>query len=444
MSSSPGRITLSSNLPEIIPRNVILPVRSGEINNFCKDISETNDEEDDDEISEDHDDGEMIFQVDSIDDFSMDFEIFPSFGTRIIAKTTAMPFLFKKVAINSIATVKLPLFDTRLNNIGSLTLDYQIIFPYPGNPLKIIKYEPYWKSTGSDLMTSSKDGNFVTSSSLNGSFISVLVCALNDETIVAAPKPYVEFKGTKILLNDLTKEQLEKVVDYDFGKIDGSFDEVTLKQYLSSRVVPLRSLLEVIPGSVQLVIGVYFPTDKEIDTIPIKISPFININQFIDKLLLIIFEHERFLRHSGSGNMRQIVFSSCNWEACSILNWKQPNFPVLLQMKSLLRDSTTGKFVGDTPNCLKELAVNPQKMSYLNTELINIHTMVQFAMNNNLLGVTLPYEVLKICPSLARIIKQNGLLLIASVGENDQIPADGGYSGIYYACELLFENNIGM
>ncbi|CAI7139209.1 BBT_collapsed_G0022630.mRNA.1.CDS.1 [Saccharomyces cerevisiae] len=444
MSSSPGRITLSSNLPEIIPRNVILPVRSGEINNFCKDISETNDEEDDGEISEDHDDGEIIFQVNSIDDFSMDFEIFPSFGTRIIAKTTAMPFLFKKVAINSIATVKLPLFDTRLNNIGSLTLDYQIIFPYPGNPLKIIKYEPYWKSTGSDLMTSSKDGNFVTSSSLNGSFISVLVCALNDETIVAAPKPYVEFKGTKILLNDLTKEQLEKVVDYDFGKIDGSFDEVTLKQYLSSRVVPLRSLLEVIPGSVQLVIGVYFPTDKEIDTIPIKISPFININQFIDKLLLIIFEHERFLRHSGSGNMRQIVFSSCNWEACSILNWKQPNFPVLLQMKSLLRDSTTGKFVGDTPNCLKELAVNPQKMSYLNTELINIHTMVQFAMNNNLLGVTLPYEVLKICPSLARIIKQNGLLLIASVGENDQIPADGGYSGIYYACELLFENNIDM
>lgn len=83
-------------------------------------------------------------------------------------------------------------------------------------------------------------------------------------------------------------------------------------------------------------------------------------------------------------------------------------------------------------------------MSYLNTELINIHTMVQFAMNNNLLGVTLPYEVLKICPSLARIIKQNGLLLIASVGENDQIPADGGYSGIYYACELLFENNIDM
>lgn len=99
-----------------------------------------------------------------------------------------------------------------------------------------------------------------------------------------------------------------------------------------------------------------------------------------------------------------------------ITSWTDP---VLLQMKSLLRDSTTGKFVGDTPNCLKELAVNPQKMSYLNTELINIHTMVQFAMNNNLLGVTLPYEVLKICPSLARIIKQNGLLLIASVAANN-------------------------
>ncbi|CAI6532821.1 AIS_HP2_G0020990.mRNA.1.CDS.1 [Saccharomyces cerevisiae] len=444
MSSSPGRITLSSNLPEILPRNVILPVRSGEMNNFCKDISETNDEEDDEEISEDHDDGEIIFQVDSVDDFSMDFEIFPSFGTRIIAKTTAMPFLFKTATINSIATINLPLFDTRLNNIGCLTLDYQIIFPYPGNPLKIIKYEPYWKSTGSDLLTSSKDGNLVTSSSLNGSFISILVCTLNDETIVAAPKPYIEFKGTKILLNDLTKGQLEKLVDYDFGKIDGSFDEVSLKQYLSSRVVPLRSLLEVIPGSVQLVICVCFPTDKEIDTIPIKISPFININQFIDKLLLIIFEHERFLRHSGNEGMRQIVFSSCNWEACSILNWKQPNFPVLLQMKSLFRDSTTGKFMSDTPNCLNELAVSPQKMSYLNTEPINIHTMVQFAMNNNLLGVTLPYEILKICPSLARIIKQNGLLLIASVNENEQLPGNVSYSGIYCTSELLFEGSIDM
>ncbi|KOG99715.1 Pho81p [Saccharomyces eubayanus] len=445
MSSSPGRITLSSNLPEILPRNIILPVRVDENNDFGKNISETNDEEDDEEISEDHDDGELIFQVDSIKDFSMDFEIFPAFGTRIIAKTTAMSYHCIKPAMNSITTINLPLFDTRLNNIGCLTFDYQIIFPYPGNPLKIIKYEPYWKSTGGDMMTSSsKEGNFVTSSSLNGSFVSILVCTLNDGTIVAAPKPFVEFRGTKILLNDLTKEQLGKLVDYDLGKIDGSFNEVTLKQYLSSRIFPLRSLLEVIPGSVQLVVRVCFPTDEEIDTIPVKISPFININEFIDKLLLIIFEHERFLRHNGSESMRQIVFSSCNWEACSILNWKQPNFPVLLQMKNLFRDSNTGKFISDTPNCLKELAVNPQKMSYLDTAPLNIHTMIQFAINNNLLGVTIPHETLKICPSLTKNIKQSGLLLIASIDENEQLPNNENNSGIYCGSELLFENNIDM
>lgn len=41
-------------------------------------------------------------------------------------------------------------------------------------------------------------------------------------------------------------------------------------------------------------------------------------------------------------------------------------------------------------------------------------------------------------------IKQSGLLLIASIDENEQLPHDGNNSGVYCGSELLFENNIDM
>lgn len=416
--SSPGRITLTSNLPDIIPRNIILPL-----------VEEA--------------DGEVVFQVDSLEDFSIDFEVFPAFGTRIIAKTTAMSSVFKNRSPNGVANVSLPLFDQRLINVGTLTFDYQIIFPYRGKPLEITKYDTYWKSSGGTDGDIGRDGHrVVTSSSLDGSFIDITVCTLNDGNIIAVPNKFFEFKGAKLFFNDLTRDQLEKMCNYRLDEMPLINSAEELKQVLSSRIVLFSEVLNKAPPSIQLEIQVRFPTNFEIEDIPVKISPFVDLDGVIDKVLFLVFEHVRYLRHSGQ-NIRSIVFSSCNWQACSILNWKQPNFPVLFRVKGLRRSD--GLFVRDTPNGLKDLAVDPAKINFVEDRLRGIHQVVSFAANNNLLGIIVPYDLLKICGLLIGAIQGQGLLLVGSVEDSQQdLLDDDEINGIHTKYELVFNKGIDM
>ncbi|CAR26662.1 hypothetical protein ZYGR_0H04820 [Zygosaccharomyces rouxii] len=416
--SSPGRITLTSNLPDIIPRNIILPL-----------------------VEED--DGEVVFQVDSLEDFCIDFEVFPAFGTRIIAKTTAMSSVFQNRLANGAAHVSLPLFDSRLINVGTLTFDYQIIFPYSGKPLEITKYDTYWKSSGGADADAGKDGHrVVTSSSLSGSFINVTVCTLNDGTIIAAPNAFFEVKSAKLFFNDLTRDQLEKMCDYRLDEMPLISDPGDLKQVLSSRIVLLSEVLNKVSPSIQLEIQVSFPTNLEIEDIPVKISPFVDLDGIIDHVLLLVFEHVRYLRHSGQ-NIRSIVFSSCNWQACGILNWKQPNFPVLFHIKGLKRSN--GLFIMDTPHNLRDLAVDPAKVNFAQERSRGIHQIVSFAANNNLLGIIVPYDLLKICRLLIGAIQGQGLLLVGSIEDDQQgVIDDDEINGLHTEYELLFNKSIDM
>ncbi|GCE98625.1 phosphate system positive regulatory protein pho81 [Zygosaccharomyces mellis] len=416
--SSPGRITLTSNQPDIIPRNIILPL-----------------------VEED--DGEVVFQVDSLEDFSIDFEVFPAFGTRIIAKTTAMSSVFKHRLANGAANISLPLFDSRLINVGTLTFDYQIIFPYSGKPLEITKYDTYWKSSGGSDADTGRDGHrVVTSSSLNGSFVNVTVCTLNDGTIIVAPNTFFEVKTAKLFFNDLTRGQLEKICDYRLDEMPLINSPEDLKHILSSRIVLFSEFLDKVPPSIQLEIQVSFPTNLEIEDIPVKVSPFVDLDGVIDQVLLLVFEHVRYLRHSGQ-NIRSIVFSSCNWQACSILNWKQPNFPVLFHIKGLKRSD--GLFVRDTPHNLRDLAVDPTKINFVEDRSRGIHQIVSFAANNNLLGIIVPYDLLKICRLLIGAIQGQGLLLVGSIeGSQQDALDDDEINGVHTKHELVFNKSIDM
>ena len=484
----PGRMTITSNLSDIVPRNIIFPV--GQATEY-------------DEANSGR--CEVTFLIDTLENFSIDIEIFASFGTRLLAKASAMSHFFTKELVSSLRNVTLSLFDHRLNCVGGLELEYQVILPYPGKPLQITKYEPYWKSTGNNkkspsimgLLPGTSVGNsndglvestIVTSSSLTGTYISMKVFALNDGTVVASPNFYVDVGGTTILISDLSKTQLEQLCGYKIDEIldtidgddpmdisDASENERVLlffKKLIMSKVFKFETLLKAIPKSIQLIVQVCFPTTVEIAEVPVKISPFVTINEFIDNILYIIFEHERTLRHSGQ-SIRSIVFSSCNWQVCSILNWKQPNFPVLLRMNTLT--TSNGVFVSDTPHRLKSLSIHKESMSIpvwteqsesvngLNVQdqaasvapahpsatapeppvedkgPIRIHDMVKFAISNNLLGVIIPYELLNLCDMLNSAIKSQELLLIGSSHDSSDVMADDKeINGRYYDSELIF------
>lgn len=415
--SSPGRITLTSNLADIIPRNIVLPISEEE-------------------------EREVVFQVDSIENFAIDFEIFPAYGTRIIAKTTAMPNIFNARMANATSAISLPLFDARLTNVGNLLFDYQVIMPYNQRPLEVTKYEPYWKSTSGTDVDHSKDGQQIVASSLSGSFINIMVRWLKDGAIIVAPRPYITVNSVKIFLTDLTQKQLEDLSGRKLNEVPIFDGKETLVNYLSSSICTLNDLLEKIPLWIQLEIQVCFPTTLEIETVPLSISPLLDLNQFVDQILHHTFEHVRRLRHSGQ-SIRPIVFSSCNWQACTVLNWKQPNFPVLYHMKDLRKAG--GRFVRDTPHNLMELALDPSKVSFEDCRSKCLHESVSFAVNNNLLGICLPYELLKICRPLIDAIRGHGLLLIgACLPEEQSASTNLGINGVHMGSELIFSECVEM
>ncbi|AMD18635.1 HBL267Wp [Eremothecium sinecaudum] len=414
--SEPGRVTLTSNFSDIIPRNVLLPLQ-------------------------DYEDRVIMFQVDKLEGFSIDFEVFPTFGTRLIAKTNAMSSIFREVNNQHYndGHVILPLFDSRLKYVGTLELCYQVIFPYNGKPLEIAKYDTYWKST-----TSREQGPirqpFVTSSSLSGKFVNVMVTILSDGKVIAAPDKVIAIsENVNLFLNDIRSEQLESLCKMKLDDIPKIQTVDQLKQLLRNRYMDLDTLLAQTDPNIKMDIHVYFPTPAEISTIPVNVSPLVNVNKFVDNLLLITFCHMRYLNHNNM-HTRSIVFSSCNALLCSILNWKQPNYPVIYRMNGLKKED--GVFVEETSNHLKHLAADPSAVSFTDYCSRSIREVVNFAANNNLLGICIPLELLKITPKIIERIKQCGLLLIGSQLPDDDRESfeflDSDISAINTVSELEF------
>lgn len=486
-----GRMTVISNYPDNLPRNVILhDSMGGNGSNYLGKCEEEN-------IFESS--NEVIFQVDTLKDLIVDFEIYPEFGTRLIAKTTCMPFLFEKINKNQQDEIFLPLFDSKLNNIGNLKFRCQIIFPYSGRPLQIDKYEPYWKSTsnnsnnwcgnnGNNIITSNLDTlisndltsftlentliknenvtnnnsnnsvintqvpHYITSSSIYGLFVKIKIHCLEDGTLVTSPKCFIEFNGVKFLFSNLNKTQLNVLLKDRLSdiKAEDLETENKLLNVVNTRTLLFKDLLQLIPYNLQLIIQVCYPTDNERELIVTDISSKINLNEYIDRILFTVFEHERTLRHTF-GILRSLIFSSCNWKVCSILNWKQPNFPVLLEMNSLILNDNykDSGFTLDTPHRLRsviEQGEGEEERVNMIDKKIHIREMVEFAVNNNLFGVIIPYILLEMCGKMVTTIKSQELLLIGSVTEDKDISmnsrdADRTVNGILMDSKLVINKD---
>jgi hypothetical protein len=139
-----ARISISCKTSDLIPRSLMLPIR-----------------EDFQAVS---------FQIDSLEVFTVEFEIFPTFGSKVIAKSVALPDVFRAVSSSS-GTCCLPLFDPRLRAVGQIQFAYQVIKPYDGTPLEITQFAPYWKATSA----LDDQNGLVTGSSLSGDYLSIYV-----------------------------------------------------------------------------------------------------------------------------------------------------------------------------------------------------------------------------------------------------------------------------
>ena len=397
-----ARITISSKSSDLIPRNIILPIQ---------------------------DDSKVVsFQVDSLESFAVDFEIFPTFGSKVIAKSVALPDVFKAIDSSS-GTCCLPLFDPRLRAVGQIYFTFQVIKPFSGQPLEISQFATYWKATSA---MDDRSG-LVTGSSLSGDYLQLAIQPTADDTPVLYPSYHIEQHGVNIPIGQVTYDNWKSaglVKEESLRQISqGPSDINTYYNLLSTSLLTLRDVLTALPQHVSVNLQILYPSS--IEEAAMHLGHTVDINTFSDAILRVVFDHARTSKSTNTDFMRSIVFTSINPNICSALNWKQPNFPVLL---------------------CNDLGVK-KSLSSQGTQSLSIKESARLAQANNFMGLICRTGVLEMVPALIETIKEAGLVLVADKREEAMAvanasgfaPMPDGVNGIMKSNGLLrFNETIDM
>jgi CDK inhibitor PHO81 len=298
-----SRLTISSKLSDLIPKNILLPFQE--------------------------DTRLVSFQIDNLDLFAIDFDIFPTYGAKVIAKTVALPSTFKAL-LSSSGHCCLPLFDPRLRAIGQIEFNFQVIKPFSGKPLEITDFETYWKATS---QFDSTPNAFITGSSLSGDYIQLFVQHTCDGVPVLWPRWTMSHGAIQLPVSRLTYAEFVKSGPRDEAVLAGlsslPLDQADrIHRTLSHTAVSLEDALNLLPTGMHVDLQIIYPSSEEEQAL--RLGPVVNINTFVDSIISVVFEHSRSLRARSADIMRSIVFTAYNPILCTALNWKQPNFPVFL------------------------------------------------------------------------------------------------------------------
>jgi CDK inhibitor PHO81 len=301
-----ARLTISSKSSDLIPRSLLLPIQ--------------------DEFKV------ISFQIENIDTFSIDFDIYPTFGSKVIARSVASSKVFTDRASSS-GQWHLELFDPRLRTIGRITFDFQVVKPFHGIPLEITHFATYWKATS---QLDSQPHALITGSSLSGEYVRLFVQLTADGVPVLFPRWKVNHQGLDVPVNILTYEQFATIGAAQGATTGTQLSELqnattdnmsTIYQALASSFITLKDALALLPAHIHIELHVLFPS--RLEETQLKLGPTLDMNDFADKILSVVFEHARVLREHGAGEidgtLRSVVFSSFNQDICTVLNWKQPN-----------------------------------------------------------------------------------------------------------------------
>lgn len=373
-----ARLTISSKVSDLIPKNIMLPFQE--------------------------DTRLVSFQIDNLDSFTLDFDVFPTYGAKVIAKTVALPNTFRAL-LSSSGSCCLPLFDPRLRAIGQISFHTQVIKPFQGKPLEITDFETYWKAT-SQFDTS--PSTFVTGSSLSGDFVRTYVQHTSDGIPVLWPYWTMECGGIDIPVSRLTYEQFNVVTSRSPARAElASVSSRTLEHIadvhrtLATAGITLQDALSILPQGMHVNIQILYPTADEERFL--GLTPSGDINRVVDAILTVVFDHARAQRAQAPDAVRSVVFSSYNPSLCTALNWKQPNFPVFL-CNDLGREDTI---------------LPPNIINYSGRRTTSIKEIVRTAQSNNFMGL--------ICCSRLLVCSNPPLLLpcenMTDTSWKDMLPA---------------------
>lgn len=384
-----ARLTISSKSSDLIPRNIPLPVQDD-----FKNIS---------------------FQIENLDAFSIDFDIFPTFGSKVIARAAASSRVFTGER-NSSGRWHLELFDPRLRAIGRISFRFQVISPFHGIPLEITHFATYWKATSQD---DNHPSNLITGSSLSGDFMRLFIQVTRDGVPVlynqwALPRSRNDlisrstYEEVQAATEPVGREIVRKAIEQGFSKrLDG-------QRTIAESRARLDEVLALLPADVDVELQVCYPTKAEEESS--NLGPTQNMNFVVDAVLKAVFDHARRLREMKDSPLRNFVFSSYNPDICTALNWKQPNCKTPNLLSS--RFSFDADPCADPVLLCNELgATSPDPeagiLSSCGRTNMSIKESVRIAQSNNFMGLVCSSRLLDLVPALVPSIKEAGLVLIS-------------------------------
>jgi CDK inhibitor PHO81 len=276
----------------------------------------------------------ISFQIDNLEAFAIEFDVYATFGARVIARAVASSKVFTSQKASS-GQWYLELLDPRLRAVGRLSFSFLVVKPFTGIPLEISHFATYWKATAQQ-----SSAPIVTGSSLSGHYVRLFVQVTCDGIAVLYPQWTVSHHGLDVPILRLTGAQFQSIgadkaerreaqtaLDRIFANARTTqVPEANLPlihRYLASSYETVAKALASLPPTVNVELHVLYPTPEE--EAERRLGPTPTINQYADALLGVVFEHARQTRDKGDGWIRSVVFSSYNAEICIALNWKQPN-----------------------------------------------------------------------------------------------------------------------
>ncbi|KAI8934010.1 hypothetical protein NX059_008779 [Plenodomus lindquistii] len=382
-----ARLTISSKSSDLIPRNILLPIQ--------------------DEFKV------ISFQIENLESFSIDFDVYPTIGSKVIARSVASSKVFTELS-KSTGRWHLELFDPRLRAIGRVTFDFQVVKPFHGIPLEITHFATYWKATS---QLDSQPHTLITGSSLSGDYVRLFVQLTADGVPVLHPRWKINHQGLEVPVNILTYAQFADIGSHQNASIasqladafakDNSIGIPTVYQALASSYITLKDALALLPAHIHVELHVLFPS--RLDEERLRLGPTHDMNTFADRILSVVFEHARMLRQRGAGEvdgtLRSVLFSSFNQDICTVINWKQPNYPVLL-CNELGADSS------QSPSGNTHLVQSSGRTT------ISVKEAVRIARDNNFMGLICSSRLLSLAPALIESIKTAGLVLVTDITDS--------------------------
>ncbi|KAF5393716.1 hypothetical protein D9757_000308 [Collybiopsis confluens] len=410
--------------------------------------------------------GVFIFQTPSLDRLSLEFSVYPNFGTKTIGCAVALPSLFAGIENNQAFT--LPILDQRLHVVGEVNwalslspfclwryeckilnecsppplqvlFEINIISSFDGVTLEVGgDVETYWKSTGMSIIPHSLSpwpqrsyliGSAQTSpssqslsavtpqsstvSSLRGKFLTVVIQVTRDLHPVVYSNWLLSDLDFDLSVCDVTLAQFESLAvrsgrSLDESKIVPSGDWPAL---MSKAMVPLVQLLKILPPSIGICLEVVYPSRETRERL--SLSRRLDLNQVVDTVLKTIYQTSQDSRNAR----RRIMFTSFSPDICAALNWKQPNYAVFLA-------SHCGRNVDRSSHPIGFESGDNQ-----DRRLSSLAATVEFARMNNLLGVFIDATLLLQVPSLIQSVRNAGLLAGIHEASEDTTAALSSPSG---------------